>query len=159
MLVTVWRHGEAGSAARDVDRTLTEHGVSHVTATAELFKNWCHRRGVIAPSICTHSPLVRTRQTAALLHDALSFSTTNECEKLAPVTQITFRGFFSSRTVTTSWLSVISPTFLTSSMCGVTHWRTQAFTPVALRPCRSPWRLVAAPSFCTVSPLGIISER
>lgn len=84
MLVTVWRHGEAGSAARDVDRTLTEHGVSHVTATAELFKNWCHRRGVIVPSICTHSPLVRTRQTAALLHDALSFSTTNECEKLAP---------------------------------------------------------------------------
>ena len=84
MLVTVWRHGEAGSSARDVDRTLTEHGVSHVTATAELFKNWCHRRGVIAPSICTHSPLVRTRQTAALLHDALSFSITNECEKLAP---------------------------------------------------------------------------
>jgi phosphohistidine phosphatase SixA len=84
VLVTVWRHGEAGSAARDVDRTLTELGVSHVTATAELFKSWCHRRGVIAPSICTHSPLVRTRQTAALLHDALSFSTTNECEKLAP---------------------------------------------------------------------------
>lgn len=84
MLVTLWRHGEAGSAPRDADRTLTAHGVSHVTASAELFKNWCQRSGVIAPSLCTHSPLVRAQQTASLLHDALAFSMTKECEKLAP---------------------------------------------------------------------------
>ncbi|MDG1507416.1 MAG: histidine phosphatase family protein [Luminiphilus sp.] len=84
MLVTLWRHGEAGSAARDADRTLTTHGVSHVMATAGLFKNWCHQSDIIAPSICTHSPLVRTRQTAALLHEALAVSMTKECEKLAP---------------------------------------------------------------------------
>lgn len=77
VLVTVWRHGEAGSAARDADRTLTAHGVSHVTASAELFKGWCQRSGVIAPSLCTHSPLVRAQQTASLLHDALAFSRVN----------------------------------------------------------------------------------
>ncbi|MDB2692229.1 histidine phosphatase family protein [Luminiphilus sp.] len=84
VLVTLWRHGEAGNAARDVDRTLTVHGASHVTATAEMFKGWCQRRGVKAPSRCTHSPLVRAQQTAALLHDALAFSVTKESDKLAP---------------------------------------------------------------------------
>jgi len=65
--VTLWRHGEAGPASRDTDRALTERGRGALVVTLSRFKAELSRLGVEPPSVCLHSPLVRTTQTAELL--------------------------------------------------------------------------------------------
>lgn len=72
MFVTVWRHGEAGQAARDEDRALTERGIRTVSAAALEFEAWRADAGLPAVDVLRHSPLVRTTQTAGLLSEAFS---------------------------------------------------------------------------------------
>lgn len=71
MLLTIWRHGEAASAPRDAERELTERGRSEVAATAEAFTRWLTQSGQPKVEQVRHSPLTRTSQTAAILHDRL----------------------------------------------------------------------------------------
>lgn len=71
MLLTIWRHGEAGPAPRDAERELTERGRSEVTATAEAFTQWLTQLGHPKVEQLRHSPLTRASQTAAILRGVL----------------------------------------------------------------------------------------
>ena len=67
VLLTLWRHGEAGSATNDAARELTDRGSVEVSAMASDFSAWLDAAGlpVVAKLYC--SPLIRAQQTAALL--------------------------------------------------------------------------------------------
>ena len=84
MLLTLWRHGEAAYSRPDSQRPLTERGVQHVRATVGLYRSLCQQRGLGRPIVCTHSPYVRTEQTASLIASELSLSEVFSRELLAP---------------------------------------------------------------------------
>jgi len=84
VLLTIWRHGEAGPAARDVERELTEHGRSEVTAAAEAFARWLAQSGRPEVEQLRHSPLTRTSQTADILDGVLRPASCLADELLAP---------------------------------------------------------------------------
>ena len=84
MLLTLWRHGEAVYSRLDSQRQLTERGVQHVRATVGLYRSLCLQRGLGMPTMCTHSPYVRTEQTASLIASELSLSEVFSQELLAP---------------------------------------------------------------------------
>ena len=84
MLVTLWRHGEAGQAASDAARELTVRGGEHVGMTVKAYKDWCQNTKVELPSYCAHSPLTRTCQTASILDAHLCFETLVSHDQLAP---------------------------------------------------------------------------
>ena len=84
MLLTLWRHGEAAYSRPDSQRPLTERGVQHVRATVGFYRSLCQQRGLGRPIVCTHSPYVRTKQTASLIASELSLSEVFSQELLAP---------------------------------------------------------------------------
>ena len=84
MLLTLWRHGEAAYSRPDSQRPLTERGVQHVRATVGFYRSLCQQRGLGRPIVCTHSPYVRTKQTASLIASELSLSEVLSRELLAP---------------------------------------------------------------------------
>lgn len=84
MLLTLWRHGEAAYSRPDSQRPLTERGVQHVQATVGFYRSLCQQRGLGRPIVCTHSPYVRTEQTASLIASELSLSEVLSRELLAP---------------------------------------------------------------------------
>ena len=84
MLLTLWRHGEAADSRPDSQRQLTERGVQHVRATVGLFRSLCQQRGLGMPTVCTHSPYIRTQQTASLIASELNLSDVVSQELLAP---------------------------------------------------------------------------
>jgi phosphohistidine phosphatase SixA len=67
MLVTIWRHGEAGAAASDRERQLTPRGREDVARGAGLFLRHCEVAGYEVPCVVHHSPWLRTTQTAEIL--------------------------------------------------------------------------------------------
>ena len=83
MLLTLWRHGEAGSAAIDEVRALTARGREEVIAMASGFAAWV---GASAPpvSLLRYSPFRRTIQTAELLGELLCPSSKGVDPSLAP---------------------------------------------------------------------------
>ena len=84
MLLTVWRHAEAAYSHPDSQRQLTERGVQHIQATVGLYRSLCQQRGLGRSIVCTHSPYVRTEQTASLIASELSLSEVLSRELLAP---------------------------------------------------------------------------
>ncbi len=84
MLLTLWRHGEAVYSRLDSQRQLTERGVQHVRATVGLYRSLCLQRGLGMPTMCTHSPYVRAKQTASLIASELSLPDVVSQELLAP---------------------------------------------------------------------------
>lgn len=96
MLVTLWRHGEAGYAASDAERALTERGIAHIKSSAAAYQAWCRNSDVPTPSLCVHSPLIRTTQTASALCDDLGFSAMIASDHLAPDQRDYAEGLFLS---------------------------------------------------------------
>ena len=84
MLLTLWRHGEAAYSRPDSQRQLTEQGVQHVRATVGLYRSLCKQRALSMPTVCTHSPFVRTQQTASLIACELRLSDVVSLDLLAP---------------------------------------------------------------------------
>ena len=84
MLLTLWRHGEAAYSRPDSQRQLTERGVQHVRATVGLYRSLCQQRGQGMPTMCTHSPYVRTQQTASLIASELNLADVVSQALLAP---------------------------------------------------------------------------
>lgn len=79
MKLIITRHGEAGMAASDESRELTERGRQDVAAMSGLLRNTGWRfTEVIA------SPLVRTQQTAAIINEELNGPGVNTGRWLAP---------------------------------------------------------------------------
>ena len=74
MLVTVWRHGEAGTAPRDRDRTLTAKGADALNKAVLRFQDTLEEKSLPSVSGVLTSPWLRTRQTAEILGVALKVS-------------------------------------------------------------------------------------
>lgn len=76
MLVTIWRHGEAGhNYASDFVRELTERGRQSLASASEAYLAQLTVRGLVPPELLWHSPLVRTTQTGKILADHFGLST------------------------------------------------------------------------------------
>lgn len=72
--MTVWRHGEAGTAPRDRDRALTTLGI-HALSKAVLRFNACtHDKSLPSVTRIITSPWLRTLQTADIVGEALAVS-------------------------------------------------------------------------------------
>ncbi|WP_116365050.1 SixA phosphatase family protein [Parahaliea mediterranea] len=67
MILTVWRHGEAGRAAEDRLRPLTLQGERDISTGAGRQWGLCAQRNLPVPDALWHSRWVRTTQTAGLL--------------------------------------------------------------------------------------------
>jgi phosphohistidine phosphatase SixA len=70
--VTVWRHGEAGSAASDHERALTDRGRRELLIQAKEFATRSCAAGAQKPVAIHHSPWLRTTQTAGVLAGILA---------------------------------------------------------------------------------------
>jgi phosphohistidine phosphatase len=72
MIITVWRHGEAGWASSDSQRELTKSGRDDIGFGALQFHAACLARAISHPDLILHSPWLRTNQTAGVLAAAFS---------------------------------------------------------------------------------------
>ena len=84
MLLTLWRHGEAGSAATDEARALTARGRDEVVAMARDYAAWAGESALAPVSLLLHSPYRRTVETAALLGELLGPGSLKAGPSLAP---------------------------------------------------------------------------
>ena len=84
MLLTVWRHGEAGVAAADDARPLTPRGRSDITAGAKGYAEWITLAGCPPVASIWFSPTRRTEETAGLLFAELAPTRVGVDEALAP---------------------------------------------------------------------------
>lgn len=75
MIVTIWRHGEAAQTVPDEQRHLTARGRSELASASEGFSAFLEAGELALPQRVYHSPLVRTRQTADILGEALGVAT------------------------------------------------------------------------------------
>jgi phosphohistidine phosphatase len=84
VLLTLWRHGEAGSAATDEARALTARGRDEVVAMAQDYVAWAGESALAPVSLLLHSPYRRTVETAALLGELLGPGSLKAGPSLAP---------------------------------------------------------------------------
>lgn len=67
MLVTILRHGQAGAAPIDSQRTLTSKGREDVAIGGEKFSKTLETRGLPLPRVILYSEWIRTTQTAQII--------------------------------------------------------------------------------------------
>lgn len=84
MLLTVWRHGEAGPGSPDRSRTLTEQGALDIERGARAFVARLQHTGLPLPSLVLFSRWLRTTQTAEKLCRALPGVALGALEALIP---------------------------------------------------------------------------
>ncbi|MEQ8516674.1 MAG: hypothetical protein RIC38_13785 [Chromatocurvus sp.] len=84
MLVTVWRHGEAGPGSPDRSRTLTGRGEADVDRGARGFVAQLQRRDLPPPGRVLFSRWRRTTQTAERILTALPGVASEPFEALIP---------------------------------------------------------------------------
>ena len=84
MLLTLWRHGEAGSAATDESRSLTRRGSDEVLAMAQEYSTWSEASAPGPVSLLLYSPYRRTIETAELLGELLRPGSQEVDSSLAP---------------------------------------------------------------------------
>lgn len=84
MIVTVMRHGEAGSASEDRLRRLTARGAREVDDAARQLRDLCKEHAIEPPESVFYSPWVRTLQTARQVSDAIGARAPGSLEALAP---------------------------------------------------------------------------
>ncbi|MCB1675247.1 MAG: hypothetical protein H6985_20175 [Pseudomonadales bacterium] len=84
MIVTIWRHGEAGSAPSDKQRELTDKGFDDVGFGCRQFHHALEARGMPSPDLLLYSPWVRTRETADIIASAFTHAPSRELEALRP---------------------------------------------------------------------------
>ena len=84
MIVTIWRHGEAGSAASDEQRELTVTGTDDVGYGCHQFHDICHGRSLPHPDLILHSNWVRTTQTAEIIATAFTHADMRSLRALIP---------------------------------------------------------------------------
>ena len=72
MIVTIIRHGQAGSAATDEIRELTTKGVDDIGFASQRLGALCQSKSLALPDRILHSAWRRTRQTAQILSAGLT---------------------------------------------------------------------------------------
>jgi phosphohistidine phosphatase len=88
MIVSIWRHGEAGSAVSDRQRELTGEGEDDVGFACHQFCHACEQRGIPSPGLILHSAWVRTTQTADILAAAFTHAGMRPLCELQPGSDI-----------------------------------------------------------------------
>lgn len=88
MIVTIWRHGEAGRAATDRQRELTGPGRDDINFGARQFQKTLALRAIEPPSRILYSPWTRTSQTAEIIASAFSEASRLEQAALRPDTTV-----------------------------------------------------------------------
>lgn len=84
MILTIWRHGEAGSAATDRLRELTDRGTEDVGFGCHHFHQECEAKGIPHPELLLYSEWVRTTQTAEIIGLAFNHAMREQCPALIP---------------------------------------------------------------------------
>ena len=84
MILTIWRHGQAASAARDSDRELTETGIDDISFGSDQFHQQCNLRDLPLPSQILYSRWLRTSETADIIGRQLPQATLAPDEALIP---------------------------------------------------------------------------
>ena len=84
MIVTIWRHGQAGSAFTDRERQLTGTGTDDVGFGCQQFHEVCNERGLSHPERILHSTWVRTTQTADIIASAFTHAEMLPSQALIP---------------------------------------------------------------------------
>lgn len=84
MIVTIWRHGEAGPAATDRQRELTDEGFDDIGFGCRQFHEALEARLMPAPDLFLHSPWLRATQTAEILASAFTHAPARELAALRP---------------------------------------------------------------------------
>lgn len=74
MIITIVRHGEAGSAVRDRDRELTDNGTDDVSFGSHQLRDLCLDKSLPMPDTILYSAWRRTTQTAEILAAAFTVS-------------------------------------------------------------------------------------
>lgn len=74
MIITIVRHGKAGSAAKDKDRELTDNGTDDVSFGGHQLHELCLEKSLPMPDLILHSAWRRTTQTAEILAAAFTVS-------------------------------------------------------------------------------------
>ena len=89
MILTIWRHGEAGRAATDRERELTDSGRDDIGFACQQFHDACTARDTIHPDRILYSPWVRTNQTAEIIAGVFAHAHTASLDALAPGSDVT----------------------------------------------------------------------
>ncbi|MEH6587852.1 MAG: hypothetical protein V7720_14925 [Halioglobus sp.] len=84
MILTIWRHGEAGNAVTDRMRELTSVGQDDIGFGCHQFHDLCSERELPDPELILFSEWVRTAQTAAIIANAFADAATNSWPALIP---------------------------------------------------------------------------
>jgi len=84
MYLTIFRHGQAGQAARDSLRELTSTGRDEVGRGVEALREYCCSAAIDLPGRILFSDWLRTKQTADLIAGALSPARKQACNALVP---------------------------------------------------------------------------
>lgn len=84
MIVTIWRHGQAGSALSDRERELTVTGIDDVGFGCNQFRQSCLKRQLPLPALVLHSSWKRTTQTADIVAQGLGAVNPYPSQALTP---------------------------------------------------------------------------
>jgi phosphohistidine phosphatase len=84
MIVTIWRHGAAGSAVSDRRRELTGRGMDDIGYGCHQYHDICHSRSIPHPELVLHSDWVRTTQTADIVASAFTHARIRSMGALLP---------------------------------------------------------------------------
>jgi len=84
MIVTIWRHGEAGRAVSDRLRELTVTGTDDVGFACHQLHDACYARGIPHPELVLHSAWVRTTETADIVASAFTHASMRPLRALQP---------------------------------------------------------------------------
>ncbi len=84
MIVTIWRHGEAGRAISDRKRELTGRGTDDIGYGCHQFHDSCSARGIEHPQLILYSEWVRTTQTADIIASAFTHADKRSERALMP---------------------------------------------------------------------------
>jgi phosphohistidine phosphatase len=74
MIVTIVRHGQAGDAARDEARILTDKGTDDISFGCHRLRDLCGERSLPLPNQIFHSSWRRTTQTAEIIEASFAAS-------------------------------------------------------------------------------------
>ncbi|MEP4147977.1 MAG: hypothetical protein ABJL54_12195 [Halioglobus sp.] len=84
MILTIWRHGEAGSAVTDRLRELTDKGRDDLGFACHQFQMRCERQGMVLPSLILFSEWLRTSQTAEIIANTFAHAACKNSPSLIP---------------------------------------------------------------------------
>lgn len=84
MFLTIWRHGQAGTASSDRLRELTAAGADDIGFGCQRYHALCESSGIPHPDRVLYSEWRRTTQTAELIAGAFTHATLEPCDALVP---------------------------------------------------------------------------